>query len=57
MKLKIQDLSRFTKDELERKKSKKDLAKCRVQIVSELDKLNDEYIGRSLNLKNEDRYG
>jgi hypothetical protein len=40
------------KDELE-----KELAKCRVQIVNKLDKLNDEHINRSLNLKNEDQYG
>jgi hypothetical protein len=34
----------------------KKLAKCRIQIVSESDKLSDEHIDRSLNLKNEDQY-
>lgn len=52
MKFKLQDLLGSKKDELE-----KELAKCRVQIVNKLDKLNDEHINRSLNLKNEDQYG
>jgi hypothetical protein len=41
-------------DELERKKLEKELTKCRAQIMSESDKLSDEHIDKSLNLKNED---
>ncbi len=44
-------------DELERKKLEKELTKCRAQIMSESDKLSDEHIDKSLNLKNEDWYG
>jgi hypothetical protein len=49
LKLKLQDLLGFRKDELERENLEKKLAKCRVQIMSESDKLSDEHMDRSLN--------
>jgi dynactin complex subunit len=55
LKLNLQDLSRFKEYKLEKKELEKELAKCRVQIVSESNKLNDEHIDRSLDLKNKDR--
>jgi hypothetical protein len=42
-----------TKDELERKKLEKKLAKCGAQIVNKSNKLSDEHIDRSLSFKNE----
>jgi hypothetical protein len=41
-------------DELKRKKLEKELAECKAQITNESDRLSDEHIDKSLNLKNED---
>ncbi len=57
MKLKLQDLLRSRKDALERENLEKKITKCKIQIVNESDKLSDEDIDRSLNLKNEDQFG
>lgn len=57
LKLKLQDLLRSRKDALERENLEKKITKCKIQIVNESDKLSDEDIDRSLNLKNEDQFG
>jgi hypothetical protein len=50
LKLKLQDLLVLREDELEKK-----LVECRALIMSELNKLSDEHIDKSLNLKTENQ--